>query len=185
MRLFFGVFPPPRVQQAVGAVIETLRRPGDGISWVKEDNLHYTLRFMGELGEDGARRAAEAAFEAAAKVRVFEAALVGFGSFPNPRHARVLWAGMAEGAEPLTSLAFALEAALAHRGFVRAERPFAPHLTIGRVRQRDQDWSARLAEARLAPADGRFTVERLCLVQSTLSPKGSIYQVRADAPLAS
>ena len=61
MRLFFAVFPPPEVQRAAFALEESLRRPGDGVSWVKLENLHYTLRFLGELGESGLRRAAAAA----------------------------------------------------------------------------------------------------------------------------
>lgn len=181
MRLFLAVFPPAAVQEAADAVIESLRRPGDGISWVKRENLHYTMRFLGEVGEDGARRAAEAALEAVAGARAFGAVLGSLGAFPNPRRARVLWIGMSEGAEPLVSLARALEQALRGRGFDRADKPFAAHLTIGRVRDRDQDWGDRVVAAK--PLGARFTVGTLQVIESTLSPKGSIYRVRAEAPL--
>ncbi len=61
MRLFLAVFPGAAVQRAAHAAGEALRKPGDGVSWVKQENLHYTMRFLGDVGADGARRAAEAA----------------------------------------------------------------------------------------------------------------------------
>ena len=185
MRLFFAVFPPPEVQRAAFALEESLRRPGDGVSWVKLENLHYTLRFLGELGESGLRRAAAAAAEATAGRPAFEAALGPPGAFPNPRRARVLWASMTEGAEAMGDLARALEQALRRGGFDRADKPFSPHLTLARVRAADQDWTARLArEVFPAGAVTRFRVDRLLLMESQLSPRGSTYTVREQAVLA-
>lgn len=179
-RLFLAVFPSPEAQAAAARACEALRSPGDGVSWVKRENLHYTLRFLGDLGADGARRAAEAAREAAAAHAPFEAALGGLGCFPNARRARVVWVGLAEGDAPLRALAGSLEEALRRAGFGRADKPFASHLTVGRVRE-SADWSARLAAAR-AP-EARFAVDRLLLVKSTLSPRGSIYEVASEARL--
>jgi 2'-5' RNA ligase len=183
MRLFLAVFPPAEVQRSAFGFIETLRRPGDGLSWVRPENLHYTLRFLGELGEDGARRAAEAATEAAAKSRAFAAALGGLGAFPDPRRARVIWIGMSEGGEALVALARDLDRALAKRGFGAPDKPFSPHLTLGRVREPRRDWTAALAEPHPVDPAARFTLDRICLVESQLNPRGSIYTVRAGAPL--
>ena len=184
MRIFLAVFPPPAVQAAVYAAVERLKRPGDGVSWVKRENLHYTLRFLGELGADGARRVREAAGEAAATGAPFEATLGVLGAFPNPRRARVLWAGMTAGAEPLTALSRALDSALQRKGFAAADHPFSAHLTIGRVREPRADWSERLAAVEVDPASRCFTVDRLCVVESELSPRGSNYKVSHEAPLA-
>jgi 2'-5' RNA ligase len=183
MRLFLAVFPPAAVQRAAFSLIEALRRPGDGVSWVKAENLHYTLRFLGELGEDGARRAAEAATEAAAKSPAFAAALGGLGAFPDPRRPRVIWLGMSEGGEALVALAHGLDRALAKRGFGSPDKRFSAHLTLGRVREPGRDWTEALAEAGLADPAARFSVERICVIESQLSPRGSIYTVRAEAPL--
>ncbi len=180
MRVFLAVFPPPETQARALGVIEALRRPGDMVSWVKRENLHYTLRFLGEIGEDGARRAADAAREAAAAHAAFAGVLAAPGAFPNARRARVLWLGMGEGADAFRALAHSLEDALARRGFEREGRPFAPHLTIGRVRA-DADWTAALAA--VPPVDASFPIERIVVVKSTLSPRGSRYDVLAEAPL--
>jgi len=184
MRLFLAVFPPLAVREAAFAAAAPLRLTGAGVSWVKAENLHYTMRFLGEVGEDGARRAAEAAAEAAAVEPAFPAELGAFGAFPNPARARVIWVGMTAGAEALKSLAAALERALTRRGFGRADKPFAAHLTLGRVRDPRASWSDTLRRTPpLAGGAARFTVERLSVVESTLSPKGSTYAVRAEAAL--
>jgi 2'-5' RNA ligase len=112
MRLFFAVFPPPEVQRTALALEDALRASGGSVSWVKLDNLHFTLRFMGELGESGMRRAAEAGEEAVRGRAAFDAELGPLGAFPNPRRARVLWVSMREGAESLKQIAAALEQAL-------------------------------------------------------------------------
>lgn len=195
MRIFLAVFPSTEVRDAAFGVIERLRRPGDGVAWVKRENLHYTLRFLGELDEDGVTRATQAAREAAAAQASFAARLGEVGGFPSVRRARVLWLGLSAGAEALVGLAHHLERALVARGFEPAERAFSAHLTIGRVREGGADLSARLADAGLAApgapgaaatsAPGpEFTVGRLSVVQSTLARGGSIYQVRAEAALA-
>ncbi len=183
MRLFLAVFPPAGVQRAASGVIEALRSSGDGVSWVKPENLHYTLRFLGEVGEDGARRVAEAATEAAAGSRGFAAALGGLGAFPDPRRARVIWIGMSEGGEALVALAGELDRALAKRGFGAPDKPLSTHLTLGRVREPRCDWTAALAGPVPVDPTARFTVDRICVVESRLSPLGSIYTVRAAAPL--
>jgi RNA 2',3'-cyclic 3'-phosphodiesterase len=184
VRIFLAVFPPAEVQGAVFAAAEALKQPGDGVSWVKRDNLHYTLRFMGELGEDGAGRVKLAADEVAKTDAAFGAALGTLGAFPNARRARVLWAGMTEGGESLTALAGALEAALRRKGFDRADHSFTAHLTIGRVRDPRADWTDKLAAVRVDPGAARFTVDRICVVESKLSPRGSTYTVVHEARLA-
>jgi 2'-5' RNA ligase len=183
MRLFLAVVPPPATQALAASVIDALRSPGDGVSWVKPDNLHYTVRFIGEVGEDGARRVGEAAREASAAVPRFEATLGSAGAFPDAKRARVLWLGLAAGDAPFAKLARALEAALARRGFAPESRGFNAHLTLGRVRE-PRDWTAALAGVGAPVADAaRFAVDALQVIVSRLSSRGSIYTVRERAEL--
>ncbi len=182
MRLFLAVFPPPEVQQQVWEAASPLRARDVPVSWTRADNLHYTLHFLGELGEDGARRAGEAAREAVTGHGAYELALGGFGAFPSPQRARVLWIGASRGGEALEALSGSLEQALRHQGFPRADRPFKAHLTIGRPRVPGEDWSAALGAVDQG-AIAAFRVERLVLVRSQLSPKGSIYSPMIEALL--
>lgn len=186
MRVFLAVFAPAASQRLAARAIESLRALGDGVSWVKPDNLHYTLRFLGELGKDGARRAGEAADEAVKGHAAFDVTLGTVGAFPRGRGARVIWLGLAEGAEPFVALAKRLESSLARRGFEPEARGFTPHLTLGRVREPAHDWTDALAATPSLAADpaARFTVNAISCVESTLSPKGSIYRVWHRAELA-
>ena len=93
----------------------------------------------------------------------------------------MLWLGLSEGGDELLALAKSVEQALRRHGFDAADRSFQSHLTLGRVRERDQDWSDRLSV--LAASGPAFTVDRVAVVKSTLSPKGSIYETAADAAL--
>jgi len=189
MRIFLAVFPPPESQALALACAARVREAAGAaaghVSWVKLENLHYTLKFLGELGEDGARRAGDAALEAADSLAAFGLALGAAGAFPNARQARVLWIGCEHGAAEFVELARRVDAALAKRGFDREQRPFSPHLTIGRVRESRHDWTAALAAA--PPLAGetaaRFRVSEVRVMKSTLSPQGSIYETLAAARL--
>ena len=173
MRLFIAVFPPPDIQQAAYRGADPLRIGHDAVAWVKKENLHYTMRFLGEVEDAAAGRAGVAMREAAASRARFGAALGGFGAFPTAKRARVLWVGMLQGAEPMRLLASALDDALARHGFEPADQAFEPHLTVGRVRAA-ADWTARLIDT--PTMEARFQVDRLLLVRSALAPGGSSYE---------
>jgi len=179
--LSIAVFPPPEVQGAAFRAADPLRPGHDAVAWVKKENLHYTMRFLGEVDEAGAANAAAAMREAAARRARFGAALGGFGAFPSAKRARVLWIGMTQGAEPMRLLANALDESLTRRGFEPAEESFEPHLTVGRVRA-PGDWTARLLDA--PTVEARFQVDRLKLVKSVLAPGGSRYETIEESALA-
>jgi 2'-5' RNA ligase len=184
LRVFIAVFPPSEVIREISELVERARRPGDGISWVKPDNLHYTLRFLGELEGTRLEAARWAAGEAVRGMPAFGATLGASGAFPNFRRPRVLWMGLEAGAEELELLARSLEVALRRAGFGRADRAFAAHLTLGRVRELGSAKGAQAAEHLASERlHGSFRVERLTVVRSQLSPKGSIYTPLVECPL--
>jgi 2'-5' RNA ligase len=191
MRIFLAVFPPPEAQAlaltCAARVREAAGSAAGHVSWVKLENLHYTLKFLGELGEDGARRAGVAAHEAADSLSAFDIELGAAGAFPNARNARVLWLGCERGAKEFVELAGRVDVALEKRGFEREKRPFSPHLTLGRVRESRHDWAAALAAAPspAGEAAARFRVSEVRVMKSTLSPRGSIYETLASATLSS
>ena len=182
-RTFLGVFPPPSVVERIADALEQVRQAGDGVGWVKSANVHYTLRFLGDLEPAGVEGAKRAAAKAAQAVSAFRVALGAPGIFPDPRRPRVLWLGAQQGAAELTALARALEAALAAESLGRADKPFAPHLTLGRVR--DSADGPAVAKRFLAgkfPGDV-FDVRELVVVKSTLDPRGARYEPIASVAL--
>lgn len=152
---------------------------------MKAENIHLTLKFLGEVPP--AREAAvhEAMAEAASGAAPFTLRAGGCGSFPGGRSPRVLWVGLRAGAAEAAALAERLEAACAARGFPREARPFRGHLTLGRVRgQRGLEAVMRRLEARAGEDWGEAAVDRIVLFESTLHPAGAIHTRRRDLPLA-
>ena len=182
MRLFLAIFPSPDAQAVAARATDALRstRGGNSVSWVKRENLHFTLRFLADEDDAGMAKALLAATEAARDRAAFEVTLGGLGAFPTAKRARVLWAGLESGAEDLRKLSNALEKSLGKHGFPAADHDFEPHLTLGRVRT-PADWTERLVKA--TSPQVRFRVDKIVLVQSALAPGGSRYDVVGEAPL--
>jgi len=161
--------------------VDRLRPLAPGVAWVAAGNLHLTLKFLG--GVDAARLAAlEPALARAAGRPPFDLDVHGLGAFPSRTRARVLWAGAGAGEAEAAALAARVDEALATLGFPPETRPFAAHVTLGRVREPRAN--PRLAAA-LDPhvPFGRQRVAHLSLMRSDLSPKGARYTELAGFPL--
>jgi 2'-5' RNA ligase len=158
--------------------IERLRPVAAGIAWVAADNLHVTLKFLGEVEDGRVDPVLEALRAAVAASEPFDLDVRGLGAFPSPGRPRVLWAGIDRGAQALAAVAGRVEAALTRLGFAPEGRPFAAHVTLGRVREPRRD--PALAAALVAGARRDFgTVRADCitLVRSQLSPRGARHTV--------
>jgi 2'-5' RNA ligase len=179
-RTFVAVFPPSEVAGRVARVLDSLRVAGDGVSWVRSANLHYTMRFLGDLTDLDVEAARRAASVAARGTAPFTLTLGAQGMFPNSIQPRVLWLGAVGGADELVALATRLEVALGDERFPPADKPFAPHLTVGRVRDRADAGSVGLRFAAAGfPAGESFEVGDLVVVRSTLAAGGSRYEAIA------
>lgn len=155
MRLFTGI---ALAEEAKARILEALgpfRMAGAPMRWTEEDNIHLTLKFIGEVGDDQARRIA-AALPAVPRFRL---RLRGFGKFPAGDGLRVFWAGV-EACPPLCALFAAVEDRLAPLGIAREERPFTPHVTLGRGK-------ALPSRQRRGPSPFRGIVSRLRDAQET------------------
>jgi RNA 2',3'-cyclic 3'-phosphodiesterase len=184
VRLFFSVPVPEEARPfASGALREMRRAAGDApLSWTKDDQLHFTLAFLGEQPEDALPRLREAAGGCAA-LRGFSLILSGAGAFPNPRRPRILWLGAAEGARELEELASCLQANLRSAGFALEERPFRAHLTVARVKPGGERAASRALGAAPPGQIARMPVDRLLLMRSQLSPRGATHEVVHEIPL--
>lgn len=175
MRLFVAVTPPPEVRRAALEAVEgAARELGGAVRWTKQENVHLTLKFLGEVPQETLGVVRDALGEACSARTPFVAGLRNLGAFPTPRRARVVWAGVDEGAEEMTALAAGIESALEPLGFEREGRPYMPHATLGRARKHPVGIDLHGARVQNAPI---FRVGSAELVRSTLAPGGSIYEV--------
>lgn len=154
------------------------------MSWVAPANLHVTLKFLGEVDPSRLAGVAEALRAVAAASRAFDLGLAGVGAFPSPSRPRVLWAGVAEGADVLADLARRIDEALGALAFERETRPFTGHVTLGRVRvPRSAPALAAMLAADAGRVFGLVRVGEIALMRSDLSPQGSRYTVVETWPL--
>ncbi len=173
MRLFFAVQLPDEVKEALRPSLEAARAvAGDGVGLSKVEQLHFTLAFLGETDrlDDAA-----AAGEAVRALPQFELAIGSRGAFPNMSRPRVLWIGATDGAAALTAVAESLSAGLRERGFELEDRPFQPHLTLGRAKANGAREARRALEALPKSTLARFQVREIALVQSVLGAGGATH----------
>jgi 2'-5' RNA ligase len=174
------------VRRAVARAQAALRTAAGAadVRWTPVDQLHVTLKFLGEVAAERLAEIEKATAAAAAGHAPPSLVARGMGGFPSARRPRVVWAGLVAGPE-LAALAASVERELAALGIPPENRPFRAHVTLGRVRSATR--LGRLATAIEAAADTRFgawTPTELTLYQSRLRPSGAVHEPLAHLPLA-
>jgi len=180
LRSFLAVELAPHARAQAMEVMGRLRESSPReVRWVPEENLHLTLKFLGNVESDRVPKLIAALSAKLERVSGFEVRLGGLGAFPNVHRARVVWLGVQAGAGELARLSRKLDAAASKIGVERERRPFRTHLTLGRLRQ-----PVPLPLAPVPCADGRpFLIEEVVLYESRLSPTGARYVPLARLPL--
>ncbi|ARU15534.1 RNA 2',3'-cyclic phosphodiesterase [Croceicoccus marinus] len=166
-RLFVAIKPPPDV---IDMLIDTMEGV-DNVRWQGEDQLHLTLRFIGEVDTPQANDIADAL--GSVRAGKFDLAIRGAGHFEKKGRPHTLWAGVAP-SRALIQLQQSVESACRSAGIAPETRVFAPHVTLARLSGRAGDIAPFLAQHGALRSEP-FTVERFFLVESTLSAKGAHY----------
>jgi 2'-5' RNA ligase len=184
MRTFIAIEIPEQVKTELARLQSDLRRVQADVSWTKPENIHLTLRFLGEVEEKKLEALKRVCAESAAEFAPFVLALKGAGVFPNFRQPRVLWAGLAGETETAARLQRRLEEGLVSLGFAPEDKPFKPHLTVGRVKSgKNARQVAALAEIAELPALS-FEVGEIVLMKSELHTAGARYTPLAKCVLS-
>ena len=121
IRTFVALDVPPPVKEGVQGIIAELKRLGGNIKWVKPENLHLTIKFLGEIEEETLEKVYPVVEGCAGETPVFSFSLSGAGLFPGPRRPRVFWIGIKEGGEELESLFGCLVSGLEALGFFQSD----------------------------------------------------------------
>jgi RNA 2',3'-cyclic 3'-phosphodiesterase len=189
VRAFIAISLPPEITRGLDGVLKELksRLPGRSVRWVAAGNIHLTLKFLGDVSS-ASLDALERALDGEARLHApFEFGVSGLGCFPSPRRPRVLWVGL-QAPPALAALQRGVEAQMARQGYSAEERPFSPHLTLGRVsREAGPEDLRRIGAALEAyqPAPlGICRVDAIHLVRSDLQPGGAVYTRLFSAPLS-
>ena len=174
-RGFIAVDVPPTPMLA--GVAAELRKASGTLKVVSTDQLHLTLKFLGDTEDGLVSEIVTAIREACADVGPFEIRVRGMGAFPNLARMNVIWVGV-EGAEALGDIANLLETSLEPLGFPREKRAWKAHVTLARVKgHRDLDRVRDLLETHADDTFGAHRVDTIHLKKSVLTPQGAQYSV--------
>lgn len=183
MRLFVAVPLPSELTDRAAALLPTAL---PAIKPVRAELMHITLAFLGWVPDEQLDAVVAAARDAADGQRAFDLSFSAAGRFPPTSRPRVVWLGIGEGQSGLATLAARVAEELRARELKFDDRPFAPHLTLARVRDEATGPEARTIAAAVSGLDVpdlRTRVDRIAVVESVLSPRGPRYTARAELPL--
>ena len=179
MRTFIAVEIPGEIRRSLGEYTTMLRGMVPHVKWVSSENMHLTIKFLGEVNENRIGEITEFSELALKGFSPFTVEFSHLGFFPNSRTPRVIWIGTSGAVDKLLELYQDMEESLEKIGFDREAKTFSPHLTIGRAKH-----LARITVPSGIPEfeEVSFEVKGISLIKSTLTPQGPVYEQLVDMP---
>ena len=176
MRTFIAIELDKKIKELLSKIQSELKSTNADVKWVTPENIHLTLKFLGEVKEEKIPRIIQSLKEACSNVKPFNIEIKNIGAFPNTKSPRVIWAGIEEGKEKLKELADLIEGSLIKLEFPEEERPFSCHITLGRVKtpENKEILCQKIGQIQFSPLSQE--IKSLALFKSALTPKGPIYE---------
>ncbi len=178
--LFIAISLSPELTNKLDQVIASLREilPGEPVRWVPARNIHLTLKFLGDVSISNLDLLKHVLEREVSKHSSFELSVGMFGAFPSVSRPRVLWVGI-EAPPQLIDLQQAIEDQTARLGYAKEDRPFSPHLTLGRVARNSYPQDVKRIGQIISGYEvgflGAFRVEQIHLYRSDLQKSGAVY----------
>ena len=190
MRCFIALRLSEDLRHSLGELIKLLKPLSTSLKWVPQENLHLTIKFLGNIDESALPDIERAMTSVCSSHKVIELEASGLKIFPDRRMPRVIWAGLREtgGGVLLPELHGSIESAMKPLGFAFDGRGFNPHLTLGRVKRRrgkkPPDIEPLINEINTHETEvfGRFRADEVALFKSDLLPTGAIYTTLLKIP---
>lgn len=181
MRAFLGVGLPAVVRETIASAIAELRGLHAPVAWTAPKNLHITLDFLGEILPERVSSIERSMRVVASGIGPFSLTAEGGGAFPGTRNPRVFWVGFLEPLELVRQLQQNMGNALSGAGFPPEDRPFHPHITVGRTRGTlPPAWGERFVLAFSGKGFGVVPVSSFTLYESRLEPGGAVHTPLCD-----
>jgi 2'-5' RNA ligase len=180
MRTFIAVEVPKEIQERVGKYIASICALIPDVKWVVSENLHFTIKFLGEIEQTDFKNVRHCVEQAAREYGPFTMGLSGIGFFPSADRPKVIWIGADGGEDILFDLYQDMERCLENIGFEREAKTFSPHLTIGRAKKNRK---VTVPERLPGFEPVMFEVRSISIIKSTLTPNGPIYEKLSEREL--
>lgn len=173
LRAFLAIPLTAELLAKVQQVQEALAQKMPGVRWTNPDTMHLTLKFFGDIPEEFLEKIGKVMLSIGHLNAPFSVDISGVGAFPSPARPRVIWLGIRDAAA-LKTLHAGFESALTQIGIAPEERPFAPHLTLGRVRS-GPIGAHQVPDAFREVGCGALPVDKVVLFESRLRPAGALH----------
>jgi len=186
MRTFIAITLPKEIKDFLARIQDTLKESGADVKWVNPENIHLTLKFLGEVDDATLIKAEYILQEVAKNKNPFYLGISSVGAFPKVEAARVIWAGIHQGETETKMIAKEFEDKFAKVGIPAEERAFSAHITLGRTRSglNRQNLAQKLHALVQSHQEGvGFRVTKITLFKSTLTPKGPVYDILKEGSL--
>ena len=184
MRIFIGIKLDERVHDEIEKFLEPFKKISSPIRWVKPENVHFTLKFIGEVSEEKYAQIEKRLSEAEFNTGPFDLRLTGCGKFGRGNTLNIFWIGIAP-SDPLAQVFNKIENTLAKIGIEKENRQFKPHITVGRNKKNFNFKSfSELIEENSDQLISEFNVGHFQVFKSQLRPEGPIYTILKEIPLA-
>jgi len=187
MRVFIAIELPQAIKDSLNSIQEKLKTSGADVKWVRPQNIHLTLKFLGEISEEQLAKIKTTLDNTAKDKKKFSIRISSLGAFPKINSPRVIWVGIDKGDREIQELAKALEERIEKIGIPKEDRSFSSHITIGRIRSnqaRDKLVATlKSLENHFKETPQELVVQRISLFKSTLTPQGPIYEVLKEVNL--
>ena len=189
IRAFIAIDLPPEVLQCLDDVSQQLREKliGAPIRWVPVENIHLTLKFLGDVSESNIDMLTDFLQSIVSNGKQFEISVGGLGAYPKPHRPRVIWVGV-EAPPDLMITQRSVESEISRLGYARERRPFNPHLTLGRVSRHSTNQDVRnIADVIKTHNVGYLGSDRVTafhIYRSDLKPSGAVYTKLFSAMLS-
>ena len=185
IRSFVAIELPQETRDKLIIIQEQIKQSQAKVRWLNPNGIHLTLKFLGNIHPAQVDEIAGTAAREVENEPPLTLRPSGLGAFPSLRNPRVIWVGIQGEVERLRNIQTCLESTLERLGFGREQRPFRPHLTLGRLKDRRR--KQRLVHAidtLQLPEFNSFDVGEIILYKSDLRPTGAIYTKLHRMPLA-
>jgi len=184
IRAFIALKLPEQLTSLLNSTQQKLMGYGFKIRWVRPENIHLTIKFLGDIQLSDIDRISAVLSESARNFQPFSFYAKGLGVFPGIRRPRVIWVGLAGEVDQIIGFQRHIDQSLSAIGYPKEKRPFQGHLTLGRFKGAVH--SGKLAEAlnhQSGFVSDTVTIESVILFKSDLKPSGAVYSELASIPL--
>jgi len=182
VRTFIGIALNDEVRKNLVSLQQELSGAGSKVKWVEEENLHLTMKFLGDVDMTLTAEIGQILQDSVAEVKPFTFTVCGAGAFPNPASARIVWVGTTGPVETLTKIFNYLNENLTQFGVARENRRYVPHITVGRVKSASKGRElAELINKNSEKVFGDVDASEILLMMSELSSSGPKYTVLSAA----